>query len=677
MVDGCANIAGTSGICESGNRRISNLLLESMVIFIIIKEKKQYCEYIPGKRLKEAFSDERIPLMTMDHLRALDFPISRNISYERTVDEFLVQLATNDTLRPLRNRSEMVVLLNEEGALILSQGKWTLYFTPEKRECATLSEDANLYTVLKNLHARWKKGEITSVTVPERSLKALVAGTSPFCILDEYCKTEPGRYLRVAEKIVVEGTDTLFKNVPVCRYNNLATVDKSEMENYNTIEALMDEYILRCNSAEPGEQIQPLSIAVFGYPGSGKSFGVRQIAATSGIFEVSSINLSQCGDPQDFFEALDEAINCAKGRIPLVFFDEFDSELDGISRGWLRYFLAPMQDGEYTTKGRTRLIDRAVFVFAGGTAHTFKEFNARSDSEEYAAFVKVKGPDFVSRLKGILNVRSLNRTDVSDRSYIIRRAMVLRTQIVRNVPSIYDPETGRINISHSLLSALLRVSEYRHDARSLGFVLAMCRLSSEKRFTPSNLPMDTQLDIHLDVEDFRRKLIFEQIMGEMVETYARTAHENYQKRWLEMQSLQPESTAPEVSVREELADWDSLKECYKESYRSRIRYMGEYLVSFDTRIGIRPIVPNSADAVTELYGPDLEELSKVEHDRWMNDKYMDGWQVGDTDPELKHSNELVPYEDLPEETRDFIRREIRQMPLLLREIGYELYHKSY
>ena len=97
-----------------------------MVIFIIIKEKKQYCEYISGKRLKEAFSDERIPLMTMDHLRALDFPISRNISYERTVDEFLVQLATNDTLRPLRNRSEMVVLLNEEGALILNQGKWTL-----------------------------------------------------------------------------------------------------------------------------------------------------------------------------------------------------------------------------------------------------------------------------------------------------------------------------------------------------------------------------------------------------------------------------------------------------------------------------------------------------------------------------------------------------------------------
>ena len=144
---------GTPSGYWNSDRRIFNYYYELTVIFIIIKEKKQYCEYIPGKRLKEAFSDERIPLMTMDHLRALDFPISRNISYERTVDEFLVQLATNDTLRPLRNRSEMVVLLNEEGALILNQGQWTLYFTPDKRECATLSEDANLYAVLKGIHA--------------------------------------------------------------------------------------------------------------------------------------------------------------------------------------------------------------------------------------------------------------------------------------------------------------------------------------------------------------------------------------------------------------------------------------------------------------------------------------------------------------------------------------------
>ncbi len=33
-------------------------------------------------------------------------------------------------------------------------------------------------------------------------------------------------------------------------------------------------------------------------------------------------------------------------RIPLVFWDEFDTSLDGRPLGWLRYFLAPMQDGD-------------------------------------------------------------------------------------------------------------------------------------------------------------------------------------------------------------------------------------------------------------------------------------------------------------------------------------------
>ena len=55
---------------------------------------------------------------------------------------------------------------------------------------------------------------------------------------------------------------------------------------------------------------------------------------------------------------------------------------------------------------------------------------------------------------------------------------------------------------------------------------------------------------------------------------------------------------------------------------------------------------------------------------------------GETTEELLVSHflwkkEASSYEELTEDTRDFIRREIRQMPLLLREIGYELYHKSY
>lgn len=77
-----------------------------------------YQEYRPGKSLEEYADSDRIPLLQMHHLRQLDFRISRRISPERTVDEFLFELAVNDMLRPLRQHKEMVILLDAQGALI-------------------------------------------------------------------------------------------------------------------------------------------------------------------------------------------------------------------------------------------------------------------------------------------------------------------------------------------------------------------------------------------------------------------------------------------------------------------------------------------------------------------------------------------------------------------------------
>ena len=46
------------------------------------------------------------------------------------------------------------------------------------------------------------------MAVPDRSLKTLVSGSDPFCILDEFCKSQPGGYLAVAQNIVLEGRTT-------------------------------------------------------------------------------------------------------------------------------------------------------------------------------------------------------------------------------------------------------------------------------------------------------------------------------------------------------------------------------------------------------------------------------------------------------------------------------------
>ena len=643
-----------------------------------MKSEKSYRVYTPGESLHVFLQDDKILLLQMQHLRNLDFPITRGISYERTVDEFLLQLAVNDVLFPMRSRKEMVILLDAQGALLREAGDWSLLFTPSQEEQSTLPDDADLYPVLKDLLQKEKKGSVCRIHVPERSMKTLVSGLAPFCILDEYCRKQKGGYMAEAEKIVIAGSEELFCHVPVCRYGALATVDKEEVENYHTIRLLLEDYVFRYDSAQGKESVRPLSIAVFGSPGSGKSFGVKQIAASSGRFTVSSLNLSQYESASELFESLHEALNCSKGQIPLVFFDEFDAELNGISRGWLKYFLAPMQDGEYTVGGKNYVIEGAVFVFAGATAFSFRGFLPHSPEEELA-FRAVKGTDFVSRLQGILNIKGPNPVSDEDRSHIIRRAMLLREQIIRKTSGIYDGESGLVNISRGMLSALLAVSEYRHGSRSLEFILDMSRLTEVSRFTPSCLPVDEQLDIHLDVRDFRRRLSFEQMMGDYIERYARIAHENARERRLE-EAVQLQADKEEIDrlkALPEMADWQDLPEKYRGEHISRIYCIGVYLQGYDTSYGLRPVLPGAPDAITELYGPVLEELASLDHERWIRDKKQDGWHPGPYDEEGKTCPEMVPYEELEETVREQIRLQVRMIPQNLKEIGFELYRKAY
>ena len=641
-------------------------------------ESLKYIEYKTDNFLKEPFQSDSVPLLLMQQLRQMDFPITRGISYERTVDDFLTQLAVNDVLRPLRDQQNLVILLDAQGALIRSEGVWDLLFTPGIGEQQTIKIGEALQPVLEQLLTSEAEGTIQRVKVPERNQKTLVAGLAPFSILDEYCKKQNGGYLSVAQKIVISGAEELYTHVPFCRYGQLTTVDKDEIENYSTIKLLLDDYIYRYDHSEGTDMPRPLSIAIFGAPGSGKSFGVKQIAKSCGRFLISSINLSQLNSPTELFESLHEALQRGKNEIPLVFFDEFDAELSGTPLGWLKFFLSRMQDGEYTVNGKHFQVNGAVFAFAGATASSFPEFIPESE-EDTAAFRAVKGTDFASRLKGILNIKGPNPNTVTDRSHVIRRAILMRSQLTHHISRIYDEKSGVVHISKALLAALLTVSEYRHGSRSLEFILDMSRLSEVSRFTSSCLPIAEQMDLHLDVEDFQNRLAFEQIIGDAVDTYAAAAHQKRRQRRIE-ELLQQDSHADIsqfLTIEPDLAVWEELDERDRNSYRSQLRYIGVRLQDYNSIIGIRPILGNDSDTIRELYGPVLEMLAEMDHDRWMHDKLEDGWKYGIIDYTMKTTPELVPYSELEEPVKEQIRLSVRSIPMYLSEIGYELYRKSF
>ena len=146
-----------------------------------------------------------------------------------------------------------------------------------------------------------------------------------------------------------------------------------------------------------------MSLAIFGPPGTGKSFIVREIlkaarssAARAGSGDALVYNLAQFTKPENLTTAFHQAQDRALSEeVPLIFFDEFDANLD-LPYGWLKYFLAPMEDGKFKgadTEG-SYSVGRAIFIFAGGTAETFDKFKAKVTEEKNA-----KGLDFISRLR--------------------------------------------------------------------------------------------------------------------------------------------------------------------------------------------------------------------------------------------------------------------------------------
>ncbi|MCX5147938.1 hypothetical protein OHB36_14360 [Streptomyces sp. NBC_00320] len=305
-------------------------------------------------------------------------------------------------------------------------------------------------------------------------------------------------HYEVATKVVLESETVTLNDVPHGRYGKLFTVDRHEIESLESIRGLIREYSKRTIQAQvsgKGEPLKPLSIAVFGQPGDGKSFAVKQIMKSLGEDrELKEFNLSQFTEVRDLENAFHVIRDLSlTGSLPFALWDEFDTHFNG-DLGWLKYFLSPMEDGSFQQGETLHPIGRSVFFFAGGTSSSLRKF------EENHGFKMAKGPDFLSRIGGHIDLQGSNPQEGDqDKYYLIRRAIILRSLLERHTSLKLD---GGGFIDKGVLRAFLKVPEYKHGARSMRAIVEASSLSGKRFFGQSSLPAETQLDLHVDARTF-------------------------------------------------------------------------------------------------------------------------------------------------------------------------------
>ncbi|HTW70745.1 MAG TPA: RyR domain-containing protein [Acetobacteraceae bacterium] len=464
-----------------------------------------------------------------------------------------------------------------------------------------------------------------------------------------------------ARRIVREGLGKALGRVPIARFGDLTTADRREIEALRAVANLLAGYL------DTASLNKPLSIAVFGPPGSGKSFGVKEVAKTlhgAKKRPVLEFNLSQFADVADlrhaFHQVRDKALS---GLIPLVFFDEFDVKFAGDDLGWLKQFLAPMQDGVFHENGILHPLGRAIFVFAGGTTSSYREFNR--DTEEFKA---AKGPDFVSRLRGHVDILSL-KFDSNDDTFAVRRAIQLRARLEKHAPHLVTGET--LSIDDGVLHAFLTTPNFNHGARSLQAIVEMSRLGNEQRcFTGSALPPFDQLNMHVDANDFLSRVRRERLDDALREALGEYLHDAYRRH--------KEKDAVEYGVSQEklrqdaaMLPWYLLSDDFKESSRRQADDIPRKLRKVQ-RFMAREI--HGRAPAPPLEDPDISLLAQLEHARFNAERQERNWTQGpERDPQNRKSPFLVPWRDLAQRWQEFDRAAVEAIPLALASVGYRIY----
>ncbi len=155
----------------------------------------------------------------------------------------------------------------------------------------------------------------------------------------------------------------------------------------------------------------------------------------------------------------------------------------------------------------------------------------------------------------------------------------------------------------------------------------------------------------------------ELLLGGTYEILARAIHEEYVRKQ-EEEGQTPESNPAMVP-------WDELPETLKESNWAQASHIGVKLKAVGC--GIVPWADWDAESF-EFTLHEVELLSEMEHDRWVDERRRNGWTytLGTKNIEKKTSPHIVPWAQLTEEVKEWDRAMVRGLPTFLSRVGLQI-----
>ena len=675
---------------------------------IILKTTFPLCEG-PLWRELSGHGRKLTTILNLNQIKHYNIKVSNGISWEQTALDIVYGIHKDPVLRNLLRSGELIITIGTAGAVLITTGEnpdlyeYRLIFDPENmeeeweekykgeiinqiglgssflagfsgpycagtiavRDCIKVGLNTMVTAMVKGVfelsgNSRLRPNDLSSALferyfnryyssafIPSPAWSSGLAFThnQQWSILENNYENRKNNYTPksdlhpLAFSLALNGTCALHY-APRVSLGKTIVFDRSEIENLRNLRKLIEFY----SKHEDGKK--PLNIAVFGPPGAGKSFIIKALA--SEIFKTSksgtsflTFNLSQFRDesglPGAFHAIRDEVL---KDRLPFVFWDEFDSD----DYRWLKSFIAPMQDGTFQEGKETHPIGKSIFVFAGSMTYTMSHF-----SEKMSEFDNIakKGPDFLSRISGYLNVFGPNRKpwfdsgtgqwcregDPDDNCFSIRRALFVR-HVLRSGGNLID-------IDLQLLRTLIEVSSYKSGARGLDRLLTNLSVHTGRKIELSDLPSKEIIQMNVDYDDFMEKLEDSTLKEKIsLEKLAFSIH-NY---WLNMKVRNSVYYEDYWDL-----NYDGRLENIKAAKRigNVLAATGKFALVPEFFLLAGPVNDSIKEFEDYLKSDiNLDLLAEKEHEGWMQAKYDAGWVLGIRSDYHKIHPCLVPWYDL-------------------------------